>query len=845
MGRSLSIQQRMLALAICLLAAALLALGLASRQYAQRAADSAYDRLLKASALTIANAIQIDEGQLSLELPYSAMAMLPEQEHIFYSVRSANGMISGYPDLGEALPPATSTEPRYDTISYHDTAVRVATIGRLLTGEHSLGRGWITIRVAETLGTRQALADELLGRSTLSLTGLILLALMITSLGIHRAFAPLAELETELRERSHDNLQPIDTPVPKEIHRLVETLNAFMQRLQTAVGALNNLVADAAHQIRTPLAAVHLQTQLAMDQPGSETLRPRLQRILNNTTHATHLLNQLLMDATVSHRLDRSTMRPLDVAPLIQEIQGRVDPDRAHRLQIHITPSARRAQVLGDHVSLREMLRNVIDNAMLYSDAPISVRVYTRPSGLVVFDVSDLGPGISNEDKTRLLERFQRGPSSHGTPGSGLGLSIVRTVVLAHQGTLLLRDHAPQGLTVRIEIPALIQGPKPKNVLPQIAALLALVVTSALALPESAHAQEQVARLDMGIRSHEYPALSPKQPPQDQPLLVIAGPTDTELFEVLVRDFQQVQPQVRILYHEMDSSALYRHTTQGSLPDTDLLISSASDLQVKLANDGYARPHSSSLTNAMPNWARWRNEVFGFTLEPAVIAYAPSRLPADLPASREALLRLLESKSETLMGRVGTYDIQISGVGYLFALYDERTSSTFWGMANALGRVGTRLYANTAAILDDLDNGTLDVAYNVLGSYALARQKAGSNIAIVVPSDYVSVFTRSALIHKHARRPDLAAAFIDYLLSPRGQKTIAGPAELGSLTAIETGSWFTKPVSNQSIGIIQPLILNPSLLVGLDPTRRQRFLQNWRRLVTDTPNRSTDTPNPQ
>ncbi|WP_198317589.1 HAMP domain-containing protein, partial [Alcaligenes faecalis] len=111
----------------------------------------------------------------------------------------------------------------------------VATIGRLLTGEHSLGRGWITIRVAETLGTRQALADELLGRSTLSLTGLILLALMITSLGIRRAFAPLAELETALRERSHDNLQPIDTPVPKEIHRLVETLNAFMQRLQTAV----------------------------------------------------------------------------------------------------------------------------------------------------------------------------------------------------------------------------------------------------------------------------------------------------------------------------------------------------------------------------------------------------------------------------------------------------------------------------------------------------------------------------------------------------------------------------------------------------------------------------------
>ncbi len=835
MRRPLSIQHRVLALAVCLLAVALLALGLASRQYAQRAADSAYDRLLKAAALTIANAIQIDQGQLSLELPYSAMAMLPEQEHIFYSVHSANTLISGYPDLGASLPAATSAEPRYDTISYQDTPVRIATIGRLLTGEHSLGRGWITIRVAETLGTRQALADELLSRSTLSLAGLILVALMITSLGIRRAFAPLAELENALRERSHDNLQAIDTPVPKEIRRLVETLNAFMQRLQTAVGTLNNLVADAAHQIRTPLAAVHLQTQLALDEPSSETIRPRLQRILNNATHATHLLNQLLMDATVSHRLDRSTMRPLDVASLVQEIQGRVDPDSAHRLQVHITPSARRAQVLGDHVSLREMLRNVIDNAMLYSTEHVSVRVYTRPTGLVVFDVSDVGPGISDEDKVRLLERFQRGPASQGRPGSGLGLSIVRTVVQAHQGTLLLRDHAPQGLTVRIQLPAQLHAAQAGLTAGRTLAALALLGLGLIAQPQSAHAQESALRVDMGIRSHDYPALASKIAPQDQALLVIAGPTDTELFEVLVHDFQQTQPQLRIRYHEMDSSALYRHTVQGSLPATDLLISSASDLQVKLANDGYARSHSSNLTQAMPGWARWRDEVFGFTLEPAVIAYAPSRLPADLPASREALLQLLERNSDDLMGRVGTYDIQISGVGYLFALYDERTSSTFWGMANALGRVGTRLYANTAAILDDLDNGTLDVAYNVLGSYALARQKAGSKIEIVVPSDYVSVFTRSALIHKQAQRPDLAALFIDYLLSARGQEIISGPAGLGPLKAIETGSWFTKTVENQTIGIIQPLVLNPTLLVGLDHTRRQRFLQNWRRLVTDTP----------
>ena len=200
-------------------------------------------------------------------------------------------------------------------------------------------------------------------------------------------------------------------------------------------------------------------------------------------------------------------------------------------------------------------------------------------------------------------------------------------------------------------------------------------------------------------------------------------------------------------------------------------------------------------------------------------------------------IRDREHDRARLHGRVGTYDISRSSVGYLMAEQDELVSSNFWGLANAFGQVGVRLSATSAELLDAIENDEMDLGYNILGSYALSRQAAGSKIGVVFPQDYVLVLARSVLIARRAPNPDLGRALVDWLLSPAGQQVASSHAALGSIMEDTPGRWTSEAVLARSQGIVQPVVLSPALLVGLDQRRHSRFVQNWIRLVTDTPER--------
>jgi two-component system sensor histidine kinase TctE len=318
--------------------------------------------------------------------------------------------------------------------------------------------------------------------------------------------------------------------------------------------------------------------------------------------------------------------------------------------------------------------------------------------------------------------------------------------------------------------------------------------------------------------------------------LSIAGPTDTVVFTEIARQFQRSWPDVSIVYRELNGFELYRDVVAGRLPTVDVLVSSSIDLQVRLANDGYALPHVSRHSSSIPAWARWRTEVFGFTFEPIVIVYNPKRFtPETVPRSRQALLTVLENELPLLDNRVGSYDIATSGLAYLLASQDAVVSSNFWGLANALGRAHVHLHSTAAAILDEIEDGRLDLAYNVLGSYARAREAAGRPIAVTLPQDYVAVLSRSALILRSAPAPELGRAFIDWLLSPAGQETMAGPAALGAIVPGTVGRWTAESAMAGPHGIVQPIVFGSALLVGLDQQRHGRFVKNWHRLVTDTP----------
>ncbi|OWT75873.1 MULTISPECIES: extracellular solute-binding protein [unclassified Achromobacter] len=840
---------------------------------ARRAADRAFDRLLAASALTIAGSVRIDDGGIVVEPPHAALAMLSGMDRVFYTARGPDGAaITGYDDLAWSLEPARSSSPVFDDIDYRDEPVRVATVGRLVAGgPHA---GWVTIRVAETLDARNTLTTEIWHRAIAPLLVIVPLALALLWFGLRRAFAPLAAMEQELSRRDPDDLRPLDMPAPREVTRLAEALNGVMPRLESAMRNINTLVADAAHQVRTPLASLRAQAEVAMEETDPQRLHERVTRIHQNATLASQLVSQLLMDATITHRLGMRGTASVGIAEIVNDTRNHIGPLEATRLRIFIAPEVRRARVTGDRVALREMLRNLVDNALRYAEAgPVEIRVTPVAAMRVAITVNDDGPGIPDNEMERVQERFQRGTSGAGQPGSGLGLAIVRTVANAHGGTLWLQNRPGGGLAAKVVMRRVKPAYKTahKTAHKKTLAVLALAMAGLLAAtsaPAPARAQTSTQPLaqtraqapaEAGAEGNaQAPAAVParacgREPettryptatPGD-PVLAIAGTTDTPTMSGLIQAFQNAHPGVAVTYREMGSRALYEAAVADHLPDVDVLMSPATDLQIRLANDGYALRYETTRTAGMPEWATWRNEVFGFTLEPVVIVYNPRRYTeATAPRSHQALLRLLESEGAALHGRIGTYDLTRSSVGYLLAEQDEQVSSDFWGLAHALGRAGVRRAACATDILDAIERDELDLGYNVLGSHALAREAASGRIGVVFPQDYELVLTRSVLIARKTRQPALARALVDWLLSPAGQAATARQAGLGSLIAGTPGPWTADGVLTRTSGIVQPIAMGPGLLAGLDRQRQARFIRNWARLVGDTPPASLPPPRP-
>jgi two-component system, OmpR family, sensor histidine kinase TctE len=810
-GRPPSLRWRILALAAVMLVAAAALLIAFINDYARRSSDRAFDRLLSASALSIAGAVQVEEGEVAIELPAAAFAMVSGEERIFYAVLGPEGQhVTGYADLGPELPLATATDPVVTDGHHNDEPVRIASVGRLIST--SEGTGWVTIRVAETRGARGALAAEILGNAVLPVGVLTLLALATVWVVVGRAFAPLSVIDQVLRQRRPEDLSPITAPVPVEVQRLVGGLNGFMGRLRASSERLGGLVAEAAHQVRNPLASLRAQSELALSEPDDAKLRERVERIHDSAVAASHLVSQLLMDATISHRMETRESRLLSVTALVDEVVGRLVTDDRQRLNVVFDRGVEAAVVRGDTVGLREMLDNLIGNALLYSQGRVDITLDAPPGGMIKIAVMDRGPGIPDGEKTKVLERFVRGSSGDGHVGSGLGLAIVKRVVAGHGGQFDLSDRPGGGLAVHVYLPA----ESADSGLHVVGSAIAVAILLAVGV-DPAMAQQSTY-------------LSPEP---EAGRLVIVGTTDTALFAEFISAFQEINPGVAVAYTETDSLALYGGFLDGTFaPAPDLLISSASDLQVKLANDGHALAHQPPGLDDLPDWAQWRGEVIGFTYEPAVIIYNPELVPPGTqPRTHRELAELLEQSGAEFTNRVATYDIARSGVGYLLAAQDQQISSQFWRLASAFGRVGAVLSDSSPQILDAVAAGNLALGYNVLGSYAFARQAGGAPIGIVVPDDYVLVLTRTMLIPRSAASPELARTFIDFALSPRGQAVAAGRSALGAIMPGIPGSWTIERISAMGRGAVQPIALNPVLLVALDPQRRSRFLDTWQEIV--------------
>ena len=290
---------------------------------------------------------------------------------------------------------------------------------------------------------------------------------------------------------------------------------------------------------------------------------------------------------------------------------------------------------------------------------------------------------------------------------------------------------------------------------------------------------------------------------------------DLAVFEPFILQFQAENPTIGIDYYVTSSAELHSAIQGGGV--FDVAISSAMDLQFQLANDGAAQAYASAVTEALPVWARWRNQVFAFTAEPAVAVISREKF-ADLqrPKTRQELIALLRQNPDAFENTIGTYDVRSSGLGYLFATQEARNSDTFWRLSELMGTRGTELYCCSSQMIDDVASGRLTLAYNVLGSYAAERIARDDRLEILEMEDYATVMLRTALIPATATETQGAALFIDALLQEglRDAPTVWALPPLGAADTPEARAYG-------------PIRLGPALLVYLDKLNRDAFLRAW------------------
>lgn len=439
-------------LLMLILLSALVAYGIAVQ-----VATRAYDRALLDPALAVANHLNFDEVPPRLDLSAAARdALLVDSiDRVYIGVVDARGQwLGGSRDLPQ--PPRVDREPVFfDGRPPGGPRLRVVALPVLRDGKRAA-----LVLVAETLVKRDRLVGETLVGVVLPSLGVALLAVAVIWIGVGRGLAPLLKLSEEMRRRSPRDLSPLPARAqPIELTPLVDATNELLGRMGDALAVQQRFVANAAHQLRTPLAGLLAQTELLARDAAAAPVRERVERLREAARETSHLAHQLLTLARADpreHPADR--FAPFDLRVLGDELAQRWVPAALAR-HIDLGFELEPAPLLGERWLVQELMSNLIDNAIRYTPEGGMVSVRTRcVAGRAELEVEDNGIGIPAPAAVRVLERFYR---VDGTPGegSGLGLAIVREIADGHGAEVDIGapEHG-RGTRVNVRFPPLAES---------------------------------------------------------------------------------------------------------------------------------------------------------------------------------------------------------------------------------------------------------------------------------------------------------------------------------------------------------------------------------------------------
>ncbi len=431
---------------------------------AQGIASKPYDRALEFNLQALTQFVVVRDNLTQFNLTAQARDLLraDDTDLVFYQVRDGSGqLISGDPDFPSPNPElAVSPGEVYlrdDVVRDEDVRVAYTWVPRGLNLDQL-----VLMQVAETRGKRSKLATEIIKGVMVPQFIILPLAVLLVWLALVRGIRPLNDLEQRIRARKPDDLSPIENDhVPQEVAPLVSSINDLLDRLKSSLSNQKRFLADAAHQLKTPLAGLRMQAEMAQKASAGEDIHRSLQQIAKSSVRATHTVNQLLALARAETTGRTLPSVPVDLAVLVRDaVEDSVTRalDKSIDLGYEGPEEVPRSCLMpGNPTLLGELVRNLVDNAIHYtpSGGVVTARVLVDPfSGVQVLQVEDNGPGIPAHERGLVLEPFYRTLGTN-VDGSGLGLAIVHEIVQQHGATLEMEDTHPgraQGRGLRVSV---------------------------------------------------------------------------------------------------------------------------------------------------------------------------------------------------------------------------------------------------------------------------------------------------------------------------------------------------------------------------------------------------------
>lgn len=406
--------------------------------------NQVFDRWLLDSAYSLAQEVRRDNGRLKFYADKAAIEVFEwdELDQVYFRVATPDGQVLG----GQAEPWVTADiatlkkGPVFSNVELDGDWARSVTV----LANPSSPDGAAIVSVAETVHKRSPLARTLMVEVLFSKITLFIVALVLIAIALTQGIRPLRRLSQELANRSPRDLTAIETPpAPHEVHTLVDNTNRLLQRLDTAFTSREQFIGNISHQLKTPLAGIKLQAQLALRNNDIVAVHEALQRICQTTDAMSHVNNQLLKLARAEAASGRGLRN--DAVVLNSVVQEVVEELKylAQERKVQVIPrvAAAEYEVLGEYTLLRELVWNLVENAILYVGQGGSVWVELSQDGVskeIVLTVKDNGAGIPREHWPQIFERFFR-PLNIGE-GCGLGLAIVREIALAHSAEVSLEE---------------------------------------------------------------------------------------------------------------------------------------------------------------------------------------------------------------------------------------------------------------------------------------------------------------------------------------------------------------------------------------------------------------------